>query len=318
MTAFSAALDAHGQPPLTRGPTTWLQVNLGKRCNQACRHCHVDASPSRTEMMSAALIDDVIGLMHRNPGIQQLDVTGGAPEMHPDFRRLVRAGRAAGRTVVDRCNLTILSEPGHEDLADFLAEQGVQVVSSLPCYLQKNVDRQRGKGVFDRSIAALRQLNARGFGMPGTGLVLDLVYNPVGAHLPPEQGGLEADYRERLGALGIQFTRLLTITNMPIARYLADLRRQGEAEAYQSLLVQAFNPATLPGLMCRSLLSVSWDGRLYDCDFNQMLELGLVAGPDRLQDLGTLADLDGTPVAVGAHCFGCTAGAGSSCGGALA
>lgn len=314
---FDKALATAGCGALTRAPATWLQVNLGRKCNQACRHCHVDASPARTEMMAEAHIDAVIDLLEANPALALLDLTGGAPELHPSFRRLVRAGRALGREVIDRCNLTILQEPGQEDLADFLADQGVHVVSSLPCYLSDNVDKQRGKGVFDRSLAGLRTLNARGYGQ-GTGLVLDLVYNPVGAHLPPAQAGLEADYRERLGALGIRFDSLLTITNMPIARYARDLRRSGELERYEALLAGAFNPTTVPGLMCRHLVSVGWDGRLHDCDFNQMLDLAPPAGaPQHLDDFGSSEDWAGRPITTRNHCFGCTAGAGSSCGGAL-
>lgn len=315
--SFEAALASSGCGPLTRAPATWLQVNLGRKCNQACRHCHVDASPARTEMMAEAHIDAVINILEANPALAQLDLTGGAPELHPSFRRLVRAGRALGREVIDRCNLTILQEPGHEDLADFLAAQGVHVVSSLPCYLEDNVDKQRGKGVFDRSLAGLRTLNARGYGQ-GTGLVLDLVYNPVSAHLPPAQAALEADYRERLGALGIQFDSLLTITNMPIARYARDLRKNGELERYERLLAGAFNPTTVPGLMCRHLVSVGWDGRLHDCDFNQMLDLAPPQGaPRHLDDFGRSEDWAGRPITTRDHCFGCTAGAGSSCGGAL-
>ncbi len=314
---FAAALAAAGCGPLRRAPATWLQVNLGRRCNQACRHCHVDASPARTEMMAEHHIDAVINVLENNPALALLDITGGAPELHPSFRRLVRAGRALGREVIDRCNLTILQEPGQEDLADFLAEQEVHVVSSLPCYLEDNVDKQRGKGVFTRSIAALQALNARGYGQ-GTGRVLDLVYNPVGAHLPPPQAALAADYTARLAAHGIRFDSLLTITNMPIARFARDLEKKGELGRYTALLAQAFNPATVPGLMCRHLVSVGWDGRLFDCDFNQMLALAPPAGvPATLDDFGPAGAWAGQPIATGPHCFGCTAGAGSSCGGAL-
>ncbi len=314
---FAQTLAAHGVTTLTRASLTWMQVNLGRRCNQACRHCHVDASPTRTEMASDAVMDAILAALEANPALQLLDITGGAPELHPRFRELVAKARAMGRAVIDRCNLTILSEPGQEDLADFLARHGVHVVSSMPCYLADNVDKQRGKGVYDRSIAGLRQLNALGYGK-GAGLVLDLVYNPGGAHLPPGQAGLEADYKRRLwDDHGLVFDQLLTITNMPIARFLTDLQRQDRAAAYQQLLESSFNPGTVEGLMCRHLVSVGWDGRLFDCDFNQMLELPVPGAARTLFELGESADWAGQPIATAAHCFGCTAGAGSSCGGAL-
>ena len=314
---FDHTLTAHGLPRLTRTAPSWLQVNLGPRCNQACRHCHVDASPTRTEAASDAVIDAVIVALQANPGFTMLDLTGGAPELHPRFRELVEVARGMGREVIDRCNLTILFEPGQEDLPDFLAGQGVHVVSSLPCYLQDNVDRQRGRGVFDKSVEGIRRLNALGYGQ-GRGLVLDLVYNPVGAHLPPGQAGLQADYEARLhDEHGLVFDELLTITNMPIARFLSDLRRSGDAERYERLLLESFNPGTVDGLMCRRLVSVGWDGRLFDCDFNQMLDIP-VPGPRRtVFELGESAAWAGQPVATAGHCFGCTAGAGSSCGGAL-
>ncbi|MCB9742140.1 MAG: arsenosugar biosynthesis radical SAM protein ArsS [Alphaproteobacteria bacterium] len=314
--SFSQTLRNQGLGPLTRAAPSWLQVNLGKRCNQACAHCHVDASPRRTEMMSGATVDQVLHVLAQNPSLQLLDITGGAPELNPHFRRLVAGAYGLGREIMDRCNLTILSEPGQEDTADFLAAHGVHVVASLPCYLESNVDKQRGRGVFERSIAGLRQLNALGYGEQ---LKLDLVYNPVGAHLPPNQASLEDDYRRRLAEEhGVRFTNLLTLANMPIARFAADLSRQGKAEAYMELLVQAFNPATVQGLMCRHLISVSWEGLLYDCDFNQMLDLPVPGEARHLRDIADLASWEGAPIAVGAHCFGCTAGAGSSCGGALA
>lgn len=318
MTAsFEHALAQRGLSPLTRAVPTWLQVNLGRRCNQTCRHCHVDAGPTRTERLSDAGVDAVLRVLEANPALTQLDLTGGAPELHPQFRRLVREARALGRDVLDRCNLTILSEPGQGDLVDFLADQGVEVVSSLPCYSAANVDRQRGDGVFERSIDGLRRLNARGYGR-GDGLTLDLVYNPVGAHLPPDQAGLQADYKRRLfDDFGVVFDRLLTITNMPIARFLGDLRRQGAAESYQQLLLESFNPSTVDGLMCRHLISVGWDGRLFDCDFNQMLGLPAPGSARTIFDLGETAAWQRRAIATGPHCFGCTAGAGSSCGGAL-
>jgi radical SAM/Cys-rich protein len=313
---FAGLLASRGLGTLRRRPPTTLQVNVGKRCNQACHHCHVDAGPTRTEVMGDAVADRVVALLERNPSIVLLDVTGGAPELAPCFRRLVATARRLGRRAIDRCNLTVLLEPGQEDLAAFLAAEEVEIVASLPCYGPENVDAQRGQGVFEKSIRALRILNTLGY---GSRLRLDLVYNPVGAHLPPEQAGLEADYRANLGdRFGIVFHRLLTITNMPISRFATQLARTGEGERYMALLVNHFNPDTVPDLMCRDLLSVGYDGRLYDCDFNQMLELPLGAPRATtvwdVDDLATLAD---APIATGAHCVGCTAGAGSSCGGAL-
>ena len=313
MSAAPAALF----PPIRRGALTTLQVNLGYRCNQACSHCHVNAGPTRTERMddaTLALIPQVLAARQ----IGTLDLTGGAPELHPGFRQLVRQARALGVQVIDRCNLTILSEPDHPDLADFLASQGVTVVASLPCYLEQNVDRQRGVGVFARSIDGLRQLNALGYGASGRGLELNLVYNPQGPALPPPQQPLEADYRRHLAEqYGIRFNRLLALANMPIARFAEQLVRQGQLEAYQQLLATSHNPANLDQVMCRSLISVDCQGRLHDCDFNQMLELPPAAGP-RLQ-LSDLLHWDpaGAPIRVAQHCYGCTAGCGSSCGGAL-
>ena len=317
---FAGVLAAHGLAALRRLAPATLQVNVGKRCNQACHHCHVDAGPARTEVMGDAVADRIIELLERNPAVALLDVTGGAPELAPCFRRLVSRARRLGRRVIDRCNLTILHEPGQEDLAPFLAAERVEIVASLPCYSSENVDAQRGQGVFEKSIRALRTLNALGYGRPESPLRLDLVYNPVGAQLPPPQARLEADYRAQLGErFGIRFHRLLTITNMPISRFAAQLARTGEADRYMALLVNHFNAETVAGLMCRDLLSVGYDGRLYDCDFNQMLELQAGApGARTLWDVDDLATLDGAPIATGAHCFGCTAGTGSSCGGALA
>ena len=319
MTVFAEALADHGVAPLVRGPVTALQVNLGKRCNQACRHCHVDAGPARTEQLGPRVADRVLELLGRNPGIELLDLTGGAPELNPSFRRLVVEARRLGRRVIDRSNLTILLEPGQEDLGDFLAGHEVEIVASLPCYGEENVDRQRGSGVFERSIRALRLLNHLGYGVPGRGLRLDLVYNPVGPSLPPPQAELEARYRDELGGrFGIVFDHLLTITNMPIHRFAADLERSGRSEAYLALLRERFNPATVATLMCRSLVSVCHDGTLHDCDFHQMLGISLGAGPRTVWDVDDLGSLEGAPVATAAHCLGCTAGAGSSCGGALA
>lgn len=303
-------------PQLRRGPLTTLQVNLGYRCNQSCSHCHVNAGPSRTEMMEAetlALIEPVL----RARGIAWLDLTGGAPELHPDFRELVRRARALGVGVIDRCNLTILSEPAQEDLAEFLAAESVQVVASLPCYLADNVDRQRGNGVFATSIAGLRRLNALGYGQPGSGLELHLVYNPQGPSLPPPQEALEADYRRVLASdYGIVFTGLYALANMPIQRFEAVLRQGGVLESYKALLRSAHREANLTAVMCRSLISVDWQGRLHDCDFNQQLGMGLAHGPAHLRDLLSWDPRDAV-ILTQEHCFGCTAGAGSSCSGAL-
>jgi radical SAM/Cys-rich protein len=314
---FDETLAAHGLELRAERVAT-LQVNVGKLCNQACRHCHVDAGPKRTEIMAAETAEKVLAAVHRCR-IRVLDITGGAPELNPSFRRLVTGARAEGAHVMVRHNLTVMFEPGQEDLPEFFREHGVEVVSSLPCYLEENVDTQRGKGVYARSIEALHRLNAVGYGVEGSGLELHLVYNPVGPHLPPPQDALERDYKRELAERwGIVFNRLLTITNMPIRRFLGDLRRKGKEEVYMEKLVAAFNPATVPGLMCRSLVSVDWTGRLYDCDFNQMLELGV--GPELGQTIDELdpARFATRRIATAAHCFGCTAGAGSSCGGAVA
>jgi radical SAM/Cys-rich protein len=313
---FERALRDHGLGPLGRARVSTLQVNVGKLCNMACHHCHVEAGPKRTEIMARPVAERIVELLDANPGVEVVDLTGGAPEMNPSFRWLVTETRKRGLRVIDRCNLTILFEPGMDGLADFLAEQKVEIVASLPCYSAENVEKQRGRGAFDTSIQALRWLNTLGY---GSRLQLDLVYNPVGAFLPPPQAQLEANYREELGRLfGIKFHRLLTITNMPIKRFADFLARNGQTEAYQGLLVNHFNPATVPELMCRSLLSVGYDGRLFDCDFNQMLEIPLgAAGARTIWEIGSLDDLAGQRIATGSHCFGCTAGSGSSCSGAL-
>ena len=304
-------------PSLQRGRLSTLQVNLGYRCNQSCRHCHVDAGPWRTEMMADALMQ-LIPQAVRTQRISCLDLTGGAPELHPGFRKLVRQVRADGVDVIDRCNLTILSEPGQEDLALFLADQGVRVIASLPCYSESNVDQQRGEGVFERSIRGLRQLNALGYGNGDGRLELHLVYNPQGPSLPPAQAPLEEAYKKELSVLGIRFDRLLTLANMPIKRFARDLALRGELERYERLLEAAHNPANASAVMCRELLSVDWQGNLYDCDFNQQLEMPLSGRIRRLEDL-VLDDtvVTGQVIHTDRHCFGCTAGAGSSCGGAL-
>ncbi len=320
---FDETLTQHGLGPLRRAVVTTLQVNLGRLCNLACHHCHVEAGPKRTESLSAEVADRLLELLAASPAIEVLDLTGGAPEMNPQFRRLVSAARKLGRRVIDRCNLTILVMPGYDDLARFLASEQVEVVASLPCYTLENVDQQRGRGTFADSIAALELLNSLGYGRPGSALRLDLVYNPLGPSLPPAQEQLERDYKRELGErFGIEFHRLLTLTNMPIRRFAEQLARLGKSEAYQALLVDRFNPATVAGLMCRSQVSVDWLGRLYDCDFNLMLDLPLPAGAgaDRptIWDVARLHELDGSAIATAEHCFGCTAGAGSSCSGAIA
>ncbi len=306
-------------PPLARRRIDTLQVNVGYRCNQSCLHCHVGASPQRTEEMAGETVDLVVAVLaHQH--ISTLDITGGAPELNPHFRRLVRAARDLGVRVIDRCNLTILEVAGQEDLAEFLKLEQVEIVASLPCYLADNVDRQRGKGVFESSIRGLRRLNALGYGRDGTGLVLNLVYNPQGPSLPPPQEALEADYRRELGDnFGVVFNCLFTLANMPIARFGSTLISKGEFDRYMGLLRQAHRDDNLDSVMCRDLVSVDWRGYLYDCDFNQMLDLPLTGADGarrRLEDLLT-DDLDRNPIQVAGHCYGCTAGQGSSCGGAL-
>jgi radical SAM/Cys-rich protein len=314
---FEQALAAHGVGLLTRTQTTTLQVNVGKLCNQACHHCHVEAGPKRTEIMPRHVAERVIGLLAGSPQIQTLDITGGAPELNPNFRFLVTQAWRLGCHLIDRCNLTVMFEPGQEDLAEFLARHSVEVVASLPCYTAENVDQQRGRGVFDKSIRALQLLNSLGYGRPGSELTLNLVYNPLGAFLPPSQEKLEADYRIQLREhFGVEFNRLFTITNMPIKRFAEWLARERKQESYMGLLVNHFNPATVEGLMCRSLVSVGWEGQLYDCDFNQMLEIGM-RGTRTIWDLQSFDGLAGKRIATGSHCFGCTAGTGSSCGGSL-
>ena len=305
-------------PAISRTRLETLQVNLGYKCNQSCLHCHVNAGPNRLEMMDAAtmaLIPEVLAAR----GLTTLDLTGGAPELHEGFRDLVRAARAQGVRVIDRCNLTILFEPGQEGLAAFLAEQRVEIVASMPCYSAANVDKQRGDGVFDLSIAALKQLNALGYGQPGSGLVLNLVYNPQGASLPPDQQTLQADYkRELLAHFGIVFNDLFALTNMPIQRFGSTLVSKGSFDAYMELLKNSYQPHNLSGVMCRSTVSVDHQGWLSDCDFNQQLGLPLgTSGLKRhLRDL-LKTRLDEQAIRVAGHCFGCTAGQGSSCGGAL-
>jgi len=316
---FDSLFQKHGLEPLRRGPVTTLQVNVGLVCNQACHHCHVEAGPTRTETMDARTVGRIEVLLSSDPMVEVLDLTGGAPELNSHFRDLVLCGRRAGLRVIDRCNLTVLEEPGQEDTAEYLAANQVEIVASLPCYLQENVDGQRGRGVYEKSIRVLQRLNGLGYGRTGTGLILNLVYNPGGASLPPSQAELEPDYRRELRLrFGIEFTGLLTLTNMPIRRFADFLHRTEQHSAYLSLLVNHFNPATAPELMCRSLLSVGYDGRLYDCDFNQMLALPVEQARETIWRLESFQEMQGLLIATGSHCLGCTAGSGSSCSGALA
>lgn len=291
-----------------------FQVNVGRFCNQACLHCHVEAGPGRTEIMEEKTARRIIELLSGAPGVHTLDITGGAPELNSNFRYLAREARALGREVIDRCNLTVFFEPGQEDLAQFLADRRIRIIASLPCYTEGNVDAQRGHGVFAKSIAALRLLNDLGYSRKGSGLELDLVYNPLGPSLPPAQAELEAEYKTRLKAdLGIVFGRLFTITNMPIKRFLWDLERSGKLDEYMNLLAGAFNPAAATGVMCRNLLSVDWRGEFYDCDFNQMLEIPVGGRGRTIWDVESLAQFSSGEIAFADHCYGCTAGAGSSC-----
>ena len=315
---FQSALANAGVSQLTANRIEILQVNLGKLCNMTCDHCHVDAGPDRREIMQRSEIDACLQTLQNNPEIKTLDLTGGAPEMNPHFCDLVTSARKLGCHVIDRCNLTILLAKGYQHLPQFLAENSVEIVASLPCYLEENTDSQRGDGAFSKSIEALLKLNALGYGKTGTGLTLTLVYNPVGPNLPPAQSDLELAYRRELRTrFGIEFDRLFTITNMPVSRYLDFLIRTGDYSAYMEKLINAFNPAAVSGLMCRNTLSVGWDGQLYDCDFNQMLELSLNApNPTRIQEFQN-DKLINRPIQVAQHCFGCTAGAGSGCQGSI-
>jgi radical SAM/Cys-rich protein len=307
-------------PAINRQPLEILQVNLGYLCNQTCQHCHVNAGPNRKELMTGQSIKDILELLAL-PGVHTLDLTGGAPEMNPLFRELVSKASSMGIHIIDRCNLTILSEPGYEDLVDFLTRHRVAVVASLPCYLEQNVDGQRGKGVYQKSIDGLRMLNQAGYGMPNSELELNLVYNPTGPYLPPGQQQLETDYKKYLSDhFDIHFNQLFTITNMPIARFGSSLMSQGKLEDYMNLLKDSMNLANLNGLMCKNQLSIDWKGYVYDCDFNQMLNLNLTNPQSgeylHIRDLQSL-DMDTIDIIVADHCYGCTAGQGSSCGGAL-
>jgi radical SAM/Cys-rich protein len=322
MTRFDQMLRGYGVDDLRRGKVDIFQINVGKLCNQTCVHCHVNAGPRRNEVMTRDTIDRVVDWLARTD-IATVDITGGAPEINPHFRHLVERIKAlaSARHIMDRCNLTVFFEAGQEYLPGFLAHRGIEVIASLPCYTAKNVDTQRGDGAFEKSIRALQWLNRLGYGTESR-LPLQLVYNPVGAYLPGSQAELEADYRrELMEHFGIVFNRLYTITNMPIARFAAWLHANGAHEKYMQLLIENFNPASVAGLMCRNTLSIGWRGEVYDCDFNQMLDMQW-RNPDSesglfLWDVDP-AELEGRAIMTGDHCFGCTAGAGSSCGGAIA
>lgn len=314
---FDDVLTRAGLSPLKATAIEVLQVNVGKVCNQTCQHCHVDAGPDRRESMSRETMEHVVKVF-RSSNIRTLDITGGAPEMNPNFRWLVEQASELNRRVIDRCNLTILMANGFQDLPEFLAAHRVEIVASLPCYLEQNCDRQRGDGVFQRSLAALRRLNELGYGKADTGLILNLVYNPVGPSLPPNQQRLESDYRrELLQRYDIEFTSLHTITNLPISRFLDDLLQSERFESYMQTLLNAFNPQTVDGVMCRTTISVDWQGHLYDCDFNQMLDMNVAKdSPQHIADFD-MDRLATRRIQTGRHCFGCTAGSGSSCQGAL-
>jgi radical SAM/Cys-rich protein len=320
MHATLSRLETSDFPAIRRGRVDTLQVNLGYKCNQTCVHCHVNAGPTRTEMMDGETVSEVVDYI-RAAGIRTVDITGGAPELNPHFRALVLGARSLGAHVMDRCNLTVLEQPGQEDTAEFLAGHGAEIVASLPCYLEENVDAQRGKGVFDASLRSLKKLNALGYGKAGSGLALNLVYNPQGPSLPPPQEKLEADYHRHLEERhGVRFNKLYVLANMPIQRFGSTLISKGQFEEYMALLKNAYQAGNLESVMCRSLISVDWRGHVYDCDFNQMLDLPLAwrgRPRTRLRDL-IRADLAGNPIVVKDHCYGCTAGQGSSCGGALA
>lgn len=312
---FSEILKQHNLS-LTHDRPNELQINLGKLCNLACHHCHVDAGPKRTEIMNWETMEKIL-LWAEEANIEKVDLTGGAPEMNPHFRKFCARLLSLGIQITSRCNITVLYEPGQEDLAEWYAKNNIRLVCSLPCYTEDNVDAQRGKGVFDKSISGLQLLNSLGYGLDPK-LSLDLVYNPGGAFLPPPQESLEADYRRMLGDnFSITFSNLLAITNIPINRFAHALKRDGDIEDYQHLLVESFNPSTVEQLMCRHLINLDWEARVFDCDFNQMLNIPMSGGPQRhLWDL-EIDKIDEKPIATNRHCFGCTAGAGSSCGGVL-
>jgi radical SAM/Cys-rich protein len=313
---FESTLNRHGFPALHAGEIEIFQINVGKVCNQVCAHCHVDAGPDRTESMSRETAELCMAALAKTD-IQRVDITGGAPELNPNFRWLVEQSRALNRHVMDRCNLTVLYVKGQEDLGEFLAQHKVEIICSLPYYQERETDRQRGTGVFQRSLEALKHLNSLGYGIPDSDLILNLVYNPVGAYLPGAQSSIENDFKRNLARkYGVQFHNLWTITNMPISRFLEFLLQSGNYEMYMEKLVNAFNPGAISGLMCRNTISIGWDGRLYDCDFNQMLDLQAGYEAPRHISEFDVSLLNRRRIVTARHCYGCTAGAGSSCGGA--
>ena len=309
-------------PAIKRSSLETLQVNLGYTCNQSCKHCHVNAGPNRTEQMSLDTINDILSFI-KSHNIKKLDLTGGAPEMNPHFRYLVSSASALGVQIIDRCNLTILNLEGYEDLAEFLQQHKVEIVASLPCYSKDNVDEQRGKGVFDESISGLQKLNSLGYGKKDSALIINLMYNPTGNFLPPSQTQLEQDYKHKLhDDFGIEFNHLFTLTNMPIMRFGSTLMSTGEFKSYMQLLKSAHSDSNLDTVMCRSLISIDWQGYVYDCDFNQMLEMpsSFDASPVNIKtyiDDIKFDQIQKSDILVAEHCYGCTAGSGSSCGGAL-
>jgi radical SAM/Cys-rich protein len=315
---FKEKLSEHNLDLRAADAVEILQVNVGKLCNQACKHCHVDASPKRTEIMSRQVIEGCLEVL-RKYKISTVDITGGAPELIPNFRHFVTEARRTGANIIVRHNLTVMFEPGQEDLPEFFRENQIEVVSSLPYFLPQQTDAQRGTGVFDKSVEAVRRLNRVGYGIVESGLVLNLVYNPTGAFLPPSQDAIEADFKRELARrYDLHFNRLFTITNMPVARFLDYLRRSNNEERYMQKLINAFNPATVAGLMCRNLISVDWTGRLFDCDFNQMLEIPVTSElPQTIYNFDPRS-FAARKIQTAAHCFGCTAGTGSSCGGRIA
>jgi radical SAM/Cys-rich protein len=303
---------------IKRNPVEILQINVGKWCDLACIHCHVEAGPKRTEIMSRKTAERIIELLQSAGGIKTVDLTGGAPELNPNFRYLVQEATRLGKEVIDRCNLTVFFQKGQEDTPWFLRENKVHIVASLPCYSKENVEKQRGQGVFDKSIEGLRLLNGLGYGKEGADLKLDLVYNPLGASLPPAQDQLEKEYKRELKELfGIEFNRLFTLTNIPVKRFDNLLKRQGKLKDYMDLLVKNFNPQAALSVMCRNLISISWDGGIYDCDFNQMLEIPLGEKKRTIWEIASLEELAKEEIQFANHCYGCTAGAGSSCSGVL-
>ncbi len=317
ITLFEDTLAQH-MIKIMRTPLEILQVNMGKLCNQACMHCHVEAGPNQTETMQEKTINRLIELMGQSPTIKTVDITGGAPELNPHFRTLITAAKKQNKDVIDRCNLTIFFENGQKETMDFLQTHQVNIVASLPCYSKNNVDMQRGKGVFDKSIRALQLLNELGFGKNTSELELNLVYNPIGFFLPPSQESLEADYKKELHKLfGIEFNHLFVITNMPIKRFLDQLIRENKYDDYMAMLINSFNVHAAENIMCRNLISIGWDGKIYDCDFNQMLEMPIQGKQQTIWDIESFDQIDNNPITFANHCYGCTAGAGSSCGGTL-